>query len=509
MMESPSSRKLEPNDESRRSRRSFLGLSAAALSASSALPLAGQRQAAEDRPNILFCISDDQSWLHAGAMGDPVIKTPAFDRVAAEGVLFTRAFCDAPTCGPSRSAIVTGQSIWRLEEAGNIHSTLPSKFATYTELLEDAGYRIGHTSKGWAPGRLPPGGRTRNPAGDPFESFDAFFGEQPADQPFCFWLGSRDPHRPYELGSGAESGKDPGSVVVPPHLPDHPVTRNDILDYYVEVERFDSNVEQALALLDKAGQLANTIVVVTSDHGMPFPRAKASLYDYGSRVPLAISWPKAVPKGRTVDDFVSMSDMAPTFLEAAGLAAHEDMTARSLVPILTSGDSGQVDPSRDAAFIAMERHDGCRRGGKGYPCRAIRDSNYLYIRNFEPTRWPSGSPNAKDCARGIPYGEIDSSPTKTFMMENREDPAVDRLSELSFGTRAEHELYDLREDPGQLRNIAAEPSVADRLEALRDRLMKHLADTGDPRALGKPAPWDYYPYYGRKVNQDWTVDPPA
>ena len=442
-------------------------------------------------------------------MGDPVVKTPAFDRVASEGALLTHAFCDAPTCGPSRSALLTGQSIWRLEEAGNIHSTLPAKFATYTELLERQGYRTGHTSKGWAPGRLPPGGRTRNPAGDQFSSFEEFHRQHPGDRPFCFWLGSRDPHRPFDLGSGARSGKDPARVVVPPHLPDNAVTRNDVLDYYVEVERFDSNVQRALEVLEDAGQLASTLVVVTSDHGMPFPRAKASLYDYGSRVPLAISWPDRIPKGRTIDDFVSLSGLAPTFLDAAGLPAHADMTARSLMPVLLSGESGRVDSSRDAAYIAMERHDGCRRGGKGFPCRAIRDSDYLYIRNFEPTRWPSGSPNAADCARGIPYGEIDSSPTKTFMMENRSDPAVDRLAELAFGTRAGHELYDLREDPGQLRNIAADPGAQRRLQAMDERLMRHLADTGDPRALGQPAPWDFYPYYGRKVNEDWEVDPPA
>ena len=102
---------------------------------------------ADSRPNILFCISDDQSWLHAGAMGDPVVKTPTFDRIAREGILFTHAFCDAPSCAPSRSAILTGQHIWRLEEAGNIHSTLPAKFATYTDLLENAGYAIGYTGK--------------------------------------------------------------------------------------------------------------------------------------------------------------------------------------------------------------------------------------------------------------------------------------------------------------------------------------------------------------------------
>ena len=499
----------ERPDDDTLSRRSFMSLSVATLGTAASAQLSGQQRAKEAPPNILFCISDDQSWSHAGAAGDPIVQTPAFDRVAADGVLFTHAFCDAPTCGPSRSAILTGQSIWRLEEAGNIHSTLPSKFATYSDMLEQAGYAIGHTSKGWSPGRLEPGGRTRNPAGDQFASFEHFVRQSPADKPFCFWLGSRDPHRPFELGSGLRSGKDPARVVVPAHFPDNSVIRNDILDYYVEIERFDSNVNRALELLQQMGQIENTIVVVTSDHGMPFPRAKASLYDHGSRVPLAISWPGMIAGGRVVDDFVSLSDLAPTFLEAAGLAPHADMNARSLLPVLASGNSGQVDPSRDAAFVAMERHDGCRRGGKGYPCRAVRTRDYLYIRNFEPTRWPSGSPNAADCARAIPYGEIDSSPTKTFMMENRDDPAVDRLAELAFGTRAGHELYDLRADPGQLRNIAADPAAEGPLEALSARLMKRLADTGDPRALGEPAPWDFYPYYGRRVNTDWTVDVPG
>ena len=416
----------------KQTRRTFLASSASILSAA-ALPAA--RPQAGRAPNILLCISDDQSWLHTGAGGDPVVRTPGFDRVASEGVLFTQAFCDAPTCGPSRSALLTGQ-------------------------------------------------------------------------PFCFWLGSYDPHRPYTAGSGQESGKDPAKVDVPPHLPDHPIVRDDILDYYVEVERFDGTVEAALGLLEQAGQLENTLVVVTSDHGMPFPRAKASLYDYGSRVPLAVRWGDAIPGGRVVDDFVSLSDLAPTFLEAAGLEPAAEMTAGSLLPLLTSSAGGRVEPDRDAAFIAMERHDGCRRGGKGYPCRAIRTESHLYIRNFEPTRWPSGSPNAKDCARGIPYGEIDSSPTKTLMMESRDEPEIDHLAELSFGTRPEHELYDLRSDPGQLNNLASDVASQPVLEQLRDRLMDHLAATGDPRALGLPAPWDYYPYYGRRVNENWEVDAP-
>ena len=241
---------------------------------------------ADDRPNILFCISDDRSFAHTGANGDPVIKTPAFDRIAREGIRFTNAYCDAPTCGPSRSAILTGQHIWRLEEAGNIHSTLPAKFATYTELLMDAGYFVGYTGKGWSPGRLEPGGRTTNPAGQLYNAafygkeklkktpkpvgvsatayannFASFLDDCPNDKPFCFWLGTFEPHRDYKLGSGKESGKDPAKVIVPLIFPDNSIVRSDILDYMLEIEHFDKHVGIAIDLLEKTGNLRTQLLL--------------------------------------------------------------------------------------------------------------------------------------------------------------------------------------------------------------------------------------------------------
>jgi N-sulfoglucosamine sulfohydrolase len=476
---------------------------------------------AETRPNILFCISDDQSYAHTGANGDPVIRTPAFDRVAREGLRFVHAFCDAPTCGPSRSAILTGQPIWRLEEAGNIHSTLPAKFATYAGLLQKAGYAVGYTGKGWSPGRLEPGGRTGNPAGAPFQrlrlkppfkamrntdyagNFQDFLKQVKDDQPFCFWLGTSEPHRGFELGSGKKTGKNPTDAVVPPIFPDNDIVRNDILDYLVEIETFDQQVARAIRTLETAGQLDNTIVVITSDHGMPFPRAKASLYDAGSRVPLAIRWPKGIRQpGRDVSAFVNLSDLAPTFLEAAGLRPPSMMTAHSLMD--TFGRKQAL--KRPAAFIAMERHDGCRKGGKGYPCRAIRTQDFLYIHNFEPTRWPSGSPDPTVCARSIPYGEIDTSPTKTFMMEHRNEHAVARLAELSFGLRPGEELYDLKTDPHQMNNVAGNIRYLPALSRLREQLFDHLKKTKDPRVIGGKVDWDYYPYYGKISTKGWTVD---
>ncbi|MEM1070596.1 MAG: sulfatase [Planctomycetota bacterium] len=476
---------------------------------------------AGERPNILFCISDDQSYAHTGANGDPVVQTPAFDRVAREGLRFTHAFCDAPTCGPSRSAILTGQPIWRLEEAGNIHSTLPAKFATYTELLAKAGYSVGYTGKGWSPGRLEPGGRSINPAGNAFQmrktkppfkamrdtdyaaNFQDFLNQVSSDQPFCFWLGTSEPHRSFESGIGKKPGKDLAAAVVPPIFPDNEVVRSDILDYLTEIETFDGQVARAIQILEVSGQLDHTIIVVTSDHGMPFPRAKASLYDAGSHVPLAIRWPKGiVSPGRDVGAFVNLSDLAPTFLQAAGLSPPSMMTARSLMDVFKG--VGIVD--RSAAFIAMERHDGCRKGGKGYPCRAIRTKEYLYIHNFEPTRWPSGSPDPTVCARSIPYGEIDSSPTKTFMMDHRYEHGVARLAELAFGMRPAEELYDLKADPHQMVNVAGSAVMAEAQASLRRQLFDYLRQTGDPRVVGGTVDWDYYPYYGRISTKGWRVD---
>jgi N-sulfoglucosamine sulfohydrolase len=482
---------------------------------------AQNRSENQTRPNILFCISDDQSYAHTGANGDPVVQTPAFDRIAREGLRFAHAFCDAPTCGPSRSAILTGQHIWRLEEAGNIHSTLPAKFATYTELLAKAGYAVGYTGKGWSPGRLEPGGRTMNPAGQEFNqrtlkppfkairntdyaaNFQDFLKQVSENQPFCFWLGTSEPHRGFESGAGMKTGKDPAKAIVPPIFPDNDIVRNDILDYLVEIEHFDSMVARAIAAIEARGELDNTIVVITSDHGMPFPRAKASLYDAGSRVPLAVRWPQGIQRpGRVITSFANLSDLAPTFLEAAGLEPPEMMTAQSLLEVFR----GKSPNNRDAAFIAMERHDGCRKGGKGYPCRAIRTKDYFYIHNFEPTRWPSGSPDARVCARSIPFGEIDSSPTKTFMMEHRNERGVARLAELAFGMRPAEELYDLRSDPHQMVNLAGSTAMAETQASLRGQLFDHLKRTRDPRVVGGTVHWDYFPYYGTVTTKGWSVD---
>ena len=446
-----------------------------------------------ERPNILFCISDDQSYPHASAYGEPVLKTPVFDRVAREGVLFTQAYCAAPSCTPSRSAIVTGQDIWRLGQGGQLFGTLSAKHPTYGDLLSKAGYQVGYTRKGWGPGRVNEGGRKTNPAGpNRYKRFEDFMQEVPEGRPWCFWFGSQDPHRGYKKGSGIKSGMDPSKVRVPGIFPDTAEVRSDICDYFFEIQRFDHEVGEMLKLLEAKGQLDNTLIVVTSDNGMPFPRAKANLYDLGARMPLAIRWPGVVPGGRRIDDFVSLIDLAPTFLEAAGLKPPGQMNGRSLIPILRSKKSGSVIAGRDFIVTGRERHAWCRIDGKGYPVRMIRTKEFLYIRNYEPDRWPAGTFRIK--TNEGHYGDIDASPTKNVLINGK--AKWPRLFELSFGKRPAEELYDCRNDPDQVNNLASNPSHRTTRKQMSDRLNQHLRATGDLRAQAGETLWDGYPYYG-------------
>jgi len=181
---------------------------------------AGGQPVAVKRPNIVFAIADDWSTPHAGVYGDRTVSMPVFDRIAREGARFTHAFTAAPSCTPSRAALLTGQAVHRLEEGGNLHGFLPKRFAVYPDLLEQAGYMVGHAGKGWGPGRTEPAGRSRNPADPQFKNFDEFMQQRPGGRPFYFWFGSNDPHRPHEAGTGAQAGMKPESVQVPGFLPD-------------------------------------------------------------------------------------------------------------------------------------------------------------------------------------------------------------------------------------------------------------------------------------------------
>jgi uncharacterized sulfatase len=486
------------------SRRSFLRSAAAGLTAASFA-------ASPKRPNILFAIADDWSWPYASIAGDKAVKTPNFDRIAREGILFRHAYTVAPTCTASRGAALTGQWFARLEQGGNLWSTLPPKFDVYPDILERAGYHVGYTGKGWGPGDWAVSGRKRNPAGPVYSqrklkppttgispidytaNFGDFLAKRGKDQPFCFWYGGIEPHRVYEEGSGRRAGKRPQDVRIPACLPDAPQVREDLMDYALEIEWFDTHLGRMVKMLEDAGELDNTMIVVTGDNGMPFPRCKANVYDCGTNVPLAIRWAGNQKPGRTPDDFVSLADLAPTFLEAAGQPVPASMTGRTLMNVLKSDKSGLVDPKRDHVFTGRERHTIAQAGSTaGYPMRALRTRDFVLIRNYEPQRSPAGT----ESGTSQPYRDIDAGLSKTYVVEHAKDPAVSNFFELSVGKRPAVELYDLRKDAGELRNVATDAAYAKTRTELQNQLDTQLKAWKDPRALGNGAVFDTYEYLG-------------
>lgn len=454
--------------------------------------------------NILIAIADDLAWPHLSAYGCRFISTPNADRVAREGILFSNCYTTAPTCTASRGSFLTGKYPWQLEEGCQLYSLLPKKFPVYPDILEDNGYFIGMTRKGWAPGSVEASGRIRNPAGPSFDrhtrtpltscmaendyaaNFASFLKEKPQDSPFCFWYGSKEPHRSYEKGSGLKHGKRLEDADVPPYLPDCEEVRSDFLDYALEVERFDRDLGSMMDILQEQGELDDTLIVVTGDNGFPFPRAKATLYQNGCHVPLAVRWPRNCPGGRKVSDFISFADFAPTLLEAAGIdPGGYGFSGRSFYNILTSGESGRICKDRSFAVTGRERHGYNRPENVGYPMRSLVTDDYLYIRNFEPERETA---------------DVDKSPTKSYILDHKDDPAVSRYYQLCFGKRPEEELYTAADGPECINNRAGEPAFGAALESMRNRLDSLLAEQEDPRVNGQGWVFDCYPYYGRPVN---------
>ncbi len=491
------------------------------------------------RLNILFVISDDQSHVHTSFAGSTFVHTPAFDRIAREGVYFVNCLASSPGCAPARSSLVTGRHHWQNGISGQHGAAWHNDFVPFVDVLKTGGYRIGRTGKGVGPfyyGGDDPQYRQTDAAGpehsiirygheghddvrpttlisdiDYFANFKHFMEEVRGDAPFFFWFGASEPHRAYETDSWQKHRKRLEDVQVPGFLPDHAVVRGDLLDYALEIEWFDLHLQQMLDYLEAIGELDHTLIVVTSDNGMPFPRAKANCYEYGIHVPLAIRHPETIGRGRVNEELISFIDFAPTFLDYARVPAEgmQPMRGRSLVPLLRE----QPERHRDkwqVAFSGRERHSSSRFENWGYPQRALRTPEHLLIWNLRPERWPAGDPQAlldndQPGPRfglneqgiyqpGLAFADIDACPTVSLLVEYHSTDTISRYFRWAVDKRPEFELFEVQADPYNLINLADSPQHQVVFEQLRTILQQELLETADPRVTGSdPEIFDSYP----------------
>lgn len=499
-------------------------------------------RSSDERPNILFAFADDwgrhaSAYAKADGTGteNDVIRTPNFDAIARSGALFNHAYVNAPSCTPCRSSLLSGQHFWRTGRGAILQGAVwDQSIPTWPLLLKDNGYHIGFTYKVWSPGTpkdAPFGGRANAYGGGPFSAFSqtatrlvksgrslesakaqlaagvrkdfqAFLDKKKDGQPFAYWFGPTNVHRKWIKGSGkALWGIEPDQLKgkMPPFLPDVPQVRQDLADYLGEAMAFDLALGVLVEELKRRGQYDNTIIAVSGDHGPAgFPHGKCNLYDFGTRVPLAISGPgvKQVAGGRVLDDFVSVPDLAATFLEAGKVQIPKVMTAKSIWPSLKSdASSGLADSSRTHVFTGRERHVAmAREGHLPYPARAIRTKDHLLIINFRPDRWPLGDPYDLDTEKEPRVEQLtertfctladeDAGPTKAWIVSNRKEAKVKPFYEHAYGKRPREQLFDINKDPHQMKNVASDPAYADVLTKLRGKLMNELKSTGDPRVV--------------------------
>ena len=464
-----------------------------------------------DRPNILFCIADDASYHHFGANGCPWVSTPNFDRVAEDGILYENCYTPNAKSAPSRAVVLTGRYSWQLGEGGNHITNFPADVKVFTEVLKESGYDVAYTGKTWAPGN--PGivdGKPRQLTGRPFQSkktvpptkginkcdyagnFKDFLDNNNGDKPWVFWFGSTEPHRKYEYGTGVKLGHRSTEEIdeVPAFWPDNQTVRNDLLDYGYEIEYYDNQIGMMLDELEKRGELNNTLIIITSDNGMPFPRCKANDYEYSNHMPLAMMWADGIKNpGRKVSSYVSFIDLAPTILDVAGAQIKDngmkEITGHSLMSALKDNMTKKELKQRQTLFLGRERDDYGRPDNQGYPIRAILQDNYLYIWNVKPGLMPAGNPETG-------YLDVDGSPTKTTILNLKRDDIDTRLWELSFGFRPEEELYDLGSDPYCMINLAGNSNFKEIQESLSKQLKAELIRTNDPRMGDSGDIFDHY-----------------
>lgn len=467
----------------------------------------------DNRPNILLCVFDDASYEHFSSNGCKWIKTPGFDRIANEGILFNSFYTTNAKCAPSRSTILTGLYPWQLKDAANHIGKFPPEFKVFTEVLKDNGYKVGYTGKPWGPGTAKTAiGEERLLTGIPYQkrtttpptneisqldyaaNFSDFLNETPGEKPWFFWCGGFEPHRKYEFRSGITKGGKNTTMIdrVPPYLPDNDSVRTDLLDYAFELEYFDNYILLLISELDKRGMLDNTLIVITSDNGMPFPRSKGYSFEISNHMPMTVMWKNGIKNsGTTVSNYFSTVDLAPTFLEVAGINPEKSgmvsPSGKSFAPIFQDISKGNNPASKGVLLFGRERNDFGRPNNHGYPTRSIMKDDFLYITNLKSDRFPGGNPETG-------YLDCDGSPSKSVILNMRRSGVNDWYWKQSFGLRSDEELYDISKDKACLNDLAKDRRFTKKKEELKKLLFETLKRQKDPRMTGNGDIFDNYPF---------------
>ena len=435
-----------------------------------------------ERPNFIIFIADDMAWDDCGAYGHETIRTPNIDRLAREGMRFDRAFLTCSSCSPSRASIITGLYP-HSTDAEQLHWPLPADRLTFVELLKASGYWTAAAGK-WHLGdavkdrfdlvreadisgfQLPTGaagaegkfvqkgeGDAKSGCADWVDTLR----DRPRGKPFFLWLAALDPHRDYDENI-IDRPHRADEVVVPPYLPDVAETRRELALYYDEINRLDSFVGEVLAELQRQGEARNTFVLFFSDNGRPFPRDKTTIYDSGVKTPWIVRWPERVKPGGVCGSLVSSVDIAPTVVELARLDVPPRFQGKSFARLLE-------DPGAEIRRFIFAEHNWHDYEARG---RAARSKQYKYIRNYYAD------------LPGTPPADVVRSPTYRAMTRLHESGALAPHQRACFiEPRPEEELYDVRSDPDELVNLAADSEYSVALGRMRRALSEWEDRTDD------------------------------
>ena len=428
-----------------------------------------------ERPNVVLFIADDVSWNDYGCYGNSSARTPNIDLLAKNGLRFDRAYLTASSCSPSRSSIVTGRYPHNNGKGAELHKPISGHLPWFPELLRANGYYTALSGKHHMSSTAPKNGAGVRPT--PFDHVDKgkvrgnsgghanwvrVTRERPQAKPFFFWFASSDAHRGWDADKQWQDEygppHKPGDVVVPPFLSDDEQTRKDLASYYNEVTRFDYYIGRVVAELNRQNVLDDTLIMVMADNGRPFPRAKTRLHDSGMKTAFVAHWPNGIRKKGATDSLVSVIDIAPTVLGLAGCGVPETMQGVSLAAVFE-------DPSAAVRKLAFSEHNWHDYEAHG---RSVRSGDYLFVRNFRPSFAWQG-----------PADSVRSPSHRRLLSLQEAGKLTPAQADVFRAPRPVVELYNVRTDPHQLKNLAGTPDLQQIESRLNGLLEQWMTETGD------------------------------